>query len=272
MREEEKALDAILESCGVSPWEKARYRKQIERLAPASPKEMHAKAASVHKDFFRLTDGIDFLVKGDLDSDQAGGKCSGVTALFTAFALQQGIDVSVVHRPKSYHPQKRKSHLSSQVTEGNVHVENTHPQGYKIVNKSPEYLVRLHPPIMLACLTFLYRAKELAEDRRERKIALIEQGIAVYPEFASAHLELGRLQPDWETTKKIQCYREAVRLEPQCYVAWKNLGVVFKNNGRLEEALPALQQAHALNPEDSVTAERLANLERRLFPNIQRYI
>jgi len=268
MVEEEKVLDAILESCGVGPWEKAKCRTQLERLAPASPEEMHAKAASVRKDFFRLTDGIDFLVEGDIDSDRAGGNCIGVTAIFTAFALQQGIDVSVVHHLS---PINQKRHLSSQVNQGTIHVENTHPQGYRTKNKTPEYLVRLHPPIMLACQTFLYRSKELPKEQGARKIELIEQGIAVYPEFASAHLELGRLQPYKETEKKIRCYREAVRLEPELYVGWKNLGVTLQNKGRLEEALPALQRAHALNPEDTRTVERLAKLGRSLSSTTQRY-
>jgi uncharacterized protein (TIGR03032 family) len=52
------------------------------------------------------------------------------------------------------------------------------------------------------------------------------------------------------------CLREAVRLHPQLWGAWNNLGTLLQNQNRLEEALPCYENAIAHNPN---FAEAIAN-------------
>jgi tetratricopeptide (TPR) repeat protein len=76
------------------------------------------------------------------------------------------------------------------------------------------------------------------------------QAIAANPDFADAHLNLGRLEHEaGELGKAEACYQRAVLSNPEDAIAHFNLAVLLEDRGRPEEALQAYHQAILRDPD-----------------------
>jgi len=76
------------------------------------------------------------------------------------------------------------------------------------------------------------------------------QSIAADPDFADAHLNLGRLEHEaGELGKAEACYQRAVQCNPNDPTAHFNLAVLLEDRGRPDEALQAYHQAILRDPE-----------------------
>ncbi|RJP42519.1 MAG: tetratricopeptide repeat protein [Phycisphaerales bacterium] len=85
---------------------------------------------------------------------------------------------------------------------------------------------------------------------QDSKDALV-QSIAVQPEHAPTHVDLGRTLEDLSDLEgAIGAYREAVRLKPDYALAWGRLGLALQAQGRLPEALEALETCDRLGAHD----------------------
>src|SRR5262245_37447151 len=78
---------------------------------------------------------------------------------------------------------------------------------------------------------------------------LFEHTLALDPDIATAHNNLGLALYDDDPDAAIAQYQEAVRLDPRAVRAYSNLGVAHAGRGETEEAIQAYQKAIALQPD-----------------------
>ena len=71
-------------------------------------------------------------------------------------------------------------------------------------------------------------------------------------QIADLHMRCGRLDKAEENN------RQAISLDPNCYVAHNNLGNILRHTGRIAEAVRHFSLAFQLNPNDAVVALNLA--------------
>lgn len=58
-------------------------------------------------------------------------------------------------------------------------------------------------------------------------------------------------------TEAIACFQRALTMETNNYQLWYNLGITYRNQGDLEHAKEAVEQAYKLEPEDEDVLESL---------------
>ena len=99
-----------------------------------------------------------------------------------------------------------------------------------------------------------------AADRPEG-IAYLEQALAIKPDYADAHYNLGvALADNGHMKEAIAQYREALRLRPDYVDAHNNLGGALRDTGRPAEAIEEFIQALRLDPGDYVAENDLAGM------------
>lgn len=74
----------------------------------------------------------------------------------------------------------------------------------------------------------------------------------------SLNAEAIHLAERGEYKDAITCLKCAIQIEKQNYILWLNLGITYRDAGRLHEAQSALEKALQLKPEDITTLETLA--------------
>src|SRR5215470_17975462 len=78
-------------------------------------------------------------------------------------------------------------------------------------------------------------------------IRLISRALAVNPDFAEAHINLGRMQAECrDYNAAVESYRHAIRLNPRLPLAHSNFSAILLKLGRKEEALSHSQAAVAM--------------------------
>jgi protein O-GlcNAc transferase len=89
---------------------------------------------------------------------------------------------------------------------------------------------------------------------------LIARAVALKPEFAEAHNDLGVvLGAQGRFGEAVACFEQAVALKPDYAEALNNLGNVFRELGRLGEAVAQYERALALQPSNPMTQIYLGN-------------
>src|SRR5229473_5290768 len=89
---------------------------------------------------------------------------------------------------------------------------------------------------------------------------LITRAVALKPEFAEAHNDLGVvLGARGRFGEAVACFEQAVALKPDYVEALNNLGNVFRELGRLGEAVAQYERALALQPSNPMTQIYLGN-------------
>jgi hypothetical protein len=72
------------------------------------------------------------------------------------------------------------------------------------------------------------------------------------PHFVAAWYALGVVySKSGESTKAIETYQQAIRINPEFASAWNNLGIAYGNTGQNAEEIESYQQAIRINPEDA---------------------
>jgi hypothetical protein len=72
------------------------------------------------------------------------------------------------------------------------------------------------------------------------------------PHFVAAWYALGvAYSKSGETTKAIESYQQAIRINPEFVSAWNNLGIAYGNTGQDAEEIESYQQAIRINPGDA---------------------
>ncbi|MDE5899649.1 MAG: tetratricopeptide repeat protein [Treponemataceae bacterium] len=67
-----------------------------------------------------------------------------------------------------------------------------------------------------------------------------------------------RLAADGSFQEAIACFVRAITIEKDNYLLWFNLGITYRDAGRLKEAKAALLQAHEISEQDEDIIESLA--------------
>jgi len=85
--------------------------------------------------------------------------------------------------------------------------------------------------------------------KRPAAIARLKQAIALAPDFADAHANLGAVyRAEERNDEAAACFKRALDLEPGNGLAANNLGLVRMSQGAYLEAIGLLSQARALMP------------------------
>ena len=95
----------------------------------------------------------------------------------------------------------------------------------------------------------------------EKSLA-IKREVGDKPGMARCHIKIGAIHGGRVETfdKSVSCYRRAVELDPDNFAHWFNLGVQLETMRRWREAQVALEEALAIDPNHSLTAEKLAKV------------
>lgn len=98
----------------------------------------------------------------------------------------------------------------------------------------------------------------------EEAIEAYERALAIDPQHADAHVNLGRILHERGSRAAAEKhYRAAVAADPRHDVAWFNLGVALEDLGRTREAVEAYERALALDPENADAHYNLAGIYER---------
>lgn len=101
----------------------------------------------------------------------------------------------------------------------------------------------------------------LQTGRFDLAVVAIGQALAVKPDFAAAHSNLGNaLQQLGRSDEAIASWRQALRLEPQIAEIHCNLGLALIKQNRLDEAEASLREALRLRPAFADAHSNLGNL------------
>ena len=80
-------------------------------------------------------------------------------------------------------------------------------------------------------------------------IRLISKALAVNPDFAEAHINLGRMQAECrDYNAAVESYRHAIRLNPRLPLAHSNFSAILLRLGHMDEALSHSQAAITMAP------------------------
>lgn len=93
--------------------------------------------------------------------------------------------------------------------------------------------------------------RELMARKRDvpEAIDLFERAIALRPDYAEAHNNLGlALTQTGRPREAISHLEKSLQLKPSSFQAFNNLGIALASSGRPADALPAFARAAALNP------------------------
>ena len=81
-------------------------------------------------------------------------------------------------------------------------------------------------------------------------LACFGRALELKPDYAEAHSNLGvAFKDQGKVDEAIACYRRALELKPDFAEAHSNLGVAFKDQGKLDEALACFRRALELKPD-----------------------
>src|SRR5688572_19114447 len=98
----------------------------------------------------------------------------------------------------------------------------------------------------------------------DRARAILESGITRHPDYASAHVVLGRVLIDQGSLEIAATeFRRVLELDPENRVALRSLGDIARNSDP-ENALEHYRHLRSLDPADDDLANTIANLESQL--------
>jgi lipoprotein NlpI len=111
-----------------------------------------------------------------------------------------------------------------------------------------------------------FRQGNLSRDQgdkegRAQAEVFFEQAIALRPDFAAAHHNLGLLlQERGEITRAVECFARALSIHPDMELAHNSLGNARVNEGRIEDAIDSYKRALEINPRSAATWNNLGNV------------
>jgi tetratricopeptide (TPR) repeat protein len=128
----------------------------------------------------------------------------------------------------------------------------------EFVNIPPDQVLRIEVPAV-AFYSQLNNAAELAtKGRLDEAIAEWEQALAIEPDDARAHNNLGlALARQGRYDEAIPHYEKALQLDSRYDVIHLNLGRALAAKGRLDEAIPHLQVAAERSPDNAEVQQSL---------------
>src|SRR5687768_16913955 len=95
----------------------------------------------------------------------------------------------------------------------------------------------------------------------DRARAILESGITRHPDYASAHVVLGRVLIDQGSLENAAMeFRRVLELDPENRVALRSLGDIARSSDP-ENALDHYRHLSSLDPTDEELANTIANLE-----------
>jgi serine/threonine-protein kinase len=96
--------------------------------------------------------------------------------------------------------------------------------------------------------------------RQEEAVRYLTVAVALRPDSAGAHLDLGlALKQAGKVDEAIACYHKAIELNPRASFPHNNLGLALKAQEKVEEAIACYRQAIALDPRYATPHINLGN-------------
>jgi len=128
------------------------------------------------------------------------------------------------------------------------------------------HTIAAHPDLPVAYFYYGRLALELNEGPIENTIAVLRKAIALAPNFADSHYELGRaLEQAGKPHEAIAQFEDCLQRDPKMAKAYYRLGILSKrygDSGRAAEALKAFQQTQKMEDPDM----ELKRLEYKIGP------
>src|SRR5262249_42886259 len=101
------------------------------------------------------------------------------------------------------------------------------------------------------------------QGKPDEALASYEQALALRPDYARAHSNLGNAMRDLgKFDEAMACFRQALAIAPEFAGAYHDLGLVWLILGRLMEARHAYEKAIELAPQNPAFRLALAQLKR----------
>lgn len=98
-----------------------------------------------------------------------------------------------------------------------------------------------------------------AQGKPREAIASLERALAIDPEFALGHLELGLAHLDaGDLDEAVRILARSVALQPDDSQGHRGLGLALMRKGELEAAIAAFGRALELDPDDATSANSIA--------------
>ena len=85
--------------------------------------------------------------------------------------------------------------------------------------------------------------------QHEQAVNLINQAICVQPTALMYAHRANALQAQQQYQAAIDSYQQAIKLQPQFFEAYANLGIAYRGLGQLDAAIDSYQRAIAINPD-----------------------
>ncbi|HEV8263364.1 MAG TPA: tetratricopeptide repeat protein [Gemmatimonadales bacterium] len=101
----------------------------------------------------------------------------------------------------------------------------------------------------------------------DRAIELCQNGLALHPDYVSAHIVFGRCMIDQKNDPAAaDVFRKVLGLDPENIIALKILGEIAERNGRFDEAVEWLGRLLNADPMNGDAAEALSRAKRKAAP------
>ena len=150
--------------------------------------------------------------------------------------LQQVLELAVQHHNAGRFPQAKQIYQ-------------------QILQSEPDQPVALH---LLGVTAYQEQEHTLAVD-------LITKALAIQPDYADAHRNLGSVLRDLgRSDEAVASFHAALAIRPDYVDAHTNLGSVLRDLGRLDEAVASYHNALAIEPDHAGTHNNLGNALRAL--------
>jgi len=99
----------------------------------------------------------------------------------------------------------------------------------------------------------------------EGAVKCYEQALAIKPDYAEAHSNLGNIfQKLGQLEEAVKCYEKALAIKPDYAEGYSNLGLALYELGQLDAAVKCFEQALAINPEFAEAHNNLGNTLKEL--------
>ncbi len=219
---------------------------------------MHPKHEGVHgliaENYMAVEDWEGAIREAVMETEKNPASVSSWNSLGAVYSLSGDQDraIETFRHAIEVDPTDARSHFNL----GNVHMDRG--ESDRAIASYQEAL-RVDPGFVEAYQNWSYIEAEAG--RMEKAVTLLQKAIRVDPTYSNSYLLLGNLSRKARAyDAAIKHYRTGLHYDPRNQDLLLGLGTALANTGRLEEAIPAWQEAIAIAPGTQAARAAAANM------------